>query len=164
MDGTRAKMLAWVLLAGACLPVQAHAQGVLPEGIWVLDQAQSVELAPGAQTLWVIKDDGQTLIWVNVARSPSGEVRVTSYSGEYGGAPAPVQGGPMMSSIASPGPGRIHNWGTVEGLGDYSEDCALTEGGKRFICHGKVMTSDGEKTWTDNFQWAGPSPDQPQTP
>ena len=161
MSCARGNLLALGLLASTCAPVHARAQGVLPEGIWVLDQEHSVELMPGAQTLWVIKDDGDELIWVNVARSPSGDVRVTSYSGRYGGDPSPVQGSPMMSSIVSPGPGRIDNFGTIEGMGRYSENCELTDGGKRFICHGKVTTSDGEKQWVDNFEWVARSPDRP---
>ena len=160
MNPMRAKWLALAPLAMGCAPVHAGATGVLPEGIWVLDEERSVELMPGAQTLWIIKDDGEELVWVNVARSPSGDLRVTSYSGRYGGDPSPVQGSPMMSSIVSPGPGRIDNFGTIEGMGTYSENCELADGGKRFICHGKVTTSDGEKQWIDNFEWVAPSPDR----
>jgi hypothetical protein len=132
--------------------------GNIPEGMWHLNRARSVQLEPADQTLWVIKDDGKHLIWVLVSTDQQGEVRINSWSGAYGGEPAPVMGSPMRSQIVSRAPGTLHNSGEIAGLGSYSEDCEVMQRGRRFVCHGEVTTASGVRRWTDDFDWIAPSP------
>jgi len=126
--------------------------------MWVLNRSRSAQLEPADQTLWIIKDDGTQLIWVLVSTNERGEVRINSWSGVYGGAPVPVTGSEMRSQIVSHSPGTLHNFGEIAGLGLYSEDCAVMEHGRRFVCHGEVTTPEGVRRWTDDFDWVGPSP------
>jgi hypothetical protein len=143
-------------LAVAAEPsAQAH-RGVIPEGMWVLNQTRSQTLAPGKQTLWIVKDNGEHVVWVSVNTDPQGMVRVISWDGAYGGPPSPVVGTPMVTQLAAPAPGKLHNFGQITGMGPYSEDCDV--GPKLFVCKGQVMTPEGVRRWTDDFDWVGPSP------
>ncbi|WP_174293045.1 hypothetical protein [Sphingomonas bacterium] len=132
--------------------------GVMPEGLWVRNRAKSVEIDPGDDTLWVVKDDGKTSVWVSVATDDKGKISVMSYEGAYGGPPSPVKGTPMTTQIVSRAPGTLHNWGRIDGLGPYVEDCAVDAGQKHFTCDGQVTTTAGVRRWHDDFVWAGPSP------
>ena len=136
----------------------AQAAGNIPQGLWVLNTARSRELAPGDQTLWVIKDDGESMVWVGVATDPQHRVRVNSWDGTYGGPPAPVVGSDMVSQITSSAPGTMHNAGEIKGLGKYHEDCVVSQAGKRMICHGEVASAKGVLTWKDDFDWMADSP------
>lgn len=133
-------------------------RGILREGIWKLDEAKSVQLAPGAQTLWVIKDNSKVLIWVNILTNPEGMVRTASFEGHYGGEPSPVLGTPMTAQLDPAKPGYVATSGSIEGLGPFREECEISMGNRHFVCHGKVTTAEGEKTWLDVFNWTSPSP------
>lgn len=135
----------------------AGAPGAIPEGFWILNEAKSHDLQPGAQALWIVKDDGQALVWVSVRRDAN-DPSVTSYSGRYGGEAAPVIGAPMRARISSPGPGRIHNEGEITGLGPYHEDCAVLDAGKAMVCDGEANGPGGVQRWHDHFDYAGPAP------
>ena len=132
--------------------------GNVPEGLWVLNQARSIELMPGRQTLWIVKDDGRNMVWVSVATDDEGRVRVSSFDSAYGGPPAPVAGSPMTSQAVSYAPGTLHNFGQIAGLGAYVEDCAVDPSQKHFTCDGQVTTATGIRRWHDDFDWAGPTP------
>ncbi|MFC3052857.1 hypothetical protein [Kordiimonas pumila] len=148
-------------LASGCHADQAGPadyKGNMPEGIWVLNQERSKKFMPGTHTLWVIKDDGQRLVWVSVEADPEGHVRVTSWDGEYGGEPVEVKGSGMMTVVSSPEKGRVLNHGDIPGLGSYSEDCTVMNEGKRMLCTFTLTTSEGVNTYIDDFDWfsAGP--------
>ena len=148
-----------VLPANAATPGRLTAHGgVMPEGLWVLNQARSIELVPGKQTLWIVKDDGKNTVWVSVSTDDQGRARVSSFDAAYGGPPAPVTGSPMLSQVVSRAPGTLHNFGRIAGLGPYAEDCAVDPAQKHFTCDGEVTTSAGVRRWHDDFDWVGPSP------
>lgn len=145
--------------ASAAAPGRLTARGGnMPEGLWVLNQARSIELTPGKQTLWIVKDDGKNTVWVSVMTDDQGRVRISSFDGAYGGPPAPVTGSPMTSQAVSRAPGTLHNFGRIAGLGPYMEDCAVDPSQKHFTCDGQVTTKTGIRRWHDDFDWAGPSP------
>jgi hypothetical protein len=132
--------------------------GVVPTGLWVLNQQRSVELQPGKQVLWIVKDNGKHLVWVLVVTDPNGMAKVMSFDGAYDGPASTVVGTGMETSLHSPSPGRLHNEGQLPGVGPYSEDCEVQSGGRRFVCNGSVQAPDGVKRWHDDFDWVGPSP------
>ncbi len=163
---SRPGRLAAFVIAGLALsstaPAAARSKGVVPEGVWVLNEAKSVQLMPGRQTLWIVRDDGTKLVWVAVREDPAGEVQVNSWSGTYGGPRAPVTGTPMMSRVRSAAAGHFANEGEIAGIGPYSEECAVDPGGRRLVCHGRVTGANGVRRWTDDFDWVSPSPISPK--
>ena len=159
----RHAMTALVLLsAGGAAPFVAPATAapapLLREGIWVLNQARSQKLNPGSQTLWIVKDDGDHVVWVSVERDLHNMVRISSWDGRYDGQPVEVIGTGMIAHLKSDGPGRLHNWGEIPKLGKYSEDCVVSGDGGRMRCEGKVDLGGEVKTYIDDFDWRGPSP------
>lgn len=159
----RAALMAAIALAasGAALfaaPAAAPRAPVLREGLWVLNQARSHKLNPGSQTLWIVKDDGDRVVWVSVERDLHDVVKISSWDGRYDGQPVEVTGTGMIAHLASDGPGRLHNWGEIPKLGKYSEDCVVSGGGERMRCEGKVEMGGETKTYIDDFDWRAPAP------
>ena len=153
--------IALLAAGGATLlaaPAKAPRASVLREGLWVLNQARSQKLNPGSQTLWIVKDDGDHVVWVSVERDPHNMVKISSWDGRYDGQPVEVIGTGMIAHLQSDGPGRLRNWGEIPKLGKYSEDCVISGGGKRLRCEGKVDLGNGVKTWVDDFDWRSPGP------
>jgi hypothetical protein len=112
-----------------------------------------------SQILWIIKDDGKQLIWVVVSTTPTGEVRLNAWDGAYDAEPTPVVGTPMLAQITSPEPGVIRSRGVIEGIGSFSEEARVMDGGKRFLAQGRVTTADGSVlNWTEDYDWIAPSP------
>lgn len=133
--------------------------GNVPEGLWVLNLARSKPISPPAsQVLWMLKDNGKHMVWVAAVTDARGMVQVDSWDGAYDGAAAPVTGTAMTSQLTSRSPGTVHNFGAVAGAGAYAEDCAVSGAGKRFVCHGKLTTPQGERDWLEDYDWAGPGP------
>lgn len=135
------------------------ARGMIPEGMWVLNQQRSVKLTPGRQTLWIVKDDGDHIIWVSVERTPDNMVRVSSWDGRYDGQPVPVSGTAMVTHLVATGPSSFKNWGEIANLGPYDETCQLSADKRQLRCLGRVTTTGGVKTWVDDFDWASRSID-----
>jgi hypothetical protein len=135
--------------------------GNIPEGIWVLNQAQSRKLVPTSHTLWIVKDDGKRLAWVSIETTEDEPVKITSWDGEYDGDPVMVNGSGFVSRLTSDGPGTIHNFGDIEDMGPYFEKCAVDPSGIRMVCHGQVTTPDGILNWDEVFEWTGPGPHLP---
>lgn len=129
--------------------------GIVPEGFWVLNQARSHKMNPGEQTLWIVKDDGDHVVWVSVERDAHNMVRISSWDGRYDDQPTEVKGTGMMTHLSSRAPGTLHNWGDIPGLGRYTEDCTILDGGKRMRCEGAVAAADGTKHYVDDFDWRG---------
>lgn len=129
--------------------------GVIPEGMWVLDRERSNPFMAETHTLWFVKDDGKNLIWVSIETDRDGQTHVTSWSGEYGGPPVPVQGNDFIGTLTSPAPGVMRNTGELKGSGTYVETCTLIENNTRLRCEGS--TDDGKTTWVEEFVWAGPN-------
>lgn len=153
--------LAVIALGGPCLAsarTTPSLPGIVPQGFWMLNPSRSHSLNPGRQKLWVIKDDGQELVWVAVTTDNRHHVQIASYHGAYGGPPAPVVGTPMTTRLVARGASSLHNSGTITGMGDYSEDCTVFPNRKRFRCEGNVATRDGDKRYVDDFDWYGASP------
>lgn len=149
-------------LAAVAAPALAQGtpapHGIVPQGIWVLNPGRSHSLNPGRQTLWVVKDDGRHLVWVSVIIDDQHRVQIVSYDGAYGGSPAPVVGSPMTTQIVATGPASLHNFGTIVGVGDYSEDCRVSQDRTRFRCEGQVQTTSGARPYMDDFDWFANSP------
>ena len=133
-------------------------QGVIPAGIWVMDEARSRKLVPAALTLWVISDDGEMLQWVSVETDKAGKTTVNAFAGAYGGPPATVQGNGFVVSLTSPGARQVRVAGEVPGMGPFEEVSEISADGRRMIVNGKVQVGDGETTWYEEFDWTGPSP------
>ena len=133
--------------------------GNVPLGIWRQNAERSTPLEPGERILWFIKDDGKHLIWVVVWTTPTGEVRLNAWDGAYDAEPRPVMGAPMLAQITSPEPGVIRSRGSIEGMGPFSEEARVMDGGKRFVAHGQVTMADGRVlSWTEDYDWIAPSP------
>lgn len=164
--GLRARSIRAAAVAGAVVlasPGQAAApavEGNIPEGLWILNQARSQQLAPGDLTLWIVKDDGKHMVWVSVLADAERRVKISVWDGAYDADAVPVVGTPMLARVTSKAPGTIHNFGEITGMGPYSEDCTVMPDRKRFLCDGQVTTPQGVRRWHDDFEWAGPSPIQ----
>jgi hypothetical protein len=132
-------------------------RGTIPEGIWALNEARSQPLLPGRQTLWILKDDGQAFAWVIVVVNDEG-ISILSHNGTYDGPPANVVGGAMTVQTVSTGPNSLKNYGTIEGVGEYFENCVVGPDGKSLRCEG-MLYADGEaKPFVDDFDWFSESP------
>lgn len=146
------------LLAASSAAAAPASAPVLREGLWVLNQARSHKLNPGSQTLWIVKDDGDHVVWVSVERDLDGKVRISSWDGRYDGQPVEVTGTGMIAHLKSDGPNRLHNWGEIPKLGKYSEECVVSEAGKRMRCEGRVDLGGTITTYVDDFDWHSPGP------
>jgi hypothetical protein len=133
-------------------------RGVVPEGIWVLDEERSRMLVPASVTLWIIRDDGERLIWVGVETNVSGEVAVKTFNGLYGGPPAVVSGSGFIVSLSSPAPRTIRVEGEIPDMGPFSETSITSENGRQLRVNGEVRAADGVKSWYEEFNWVGPTP------
>jgi hypothetical protein len=132
--------------------------GIIPEGLWILDEARSRMLVPASVTLWVIRDDGERLIWVVVETSASGEVAVKTFDGTYGGPPAVVQGSGFIVSLSSPAPRTARVQGEIPNMGPFSETDVVSSDGRQMRVDGEVHTLEGMKHWYEEFNWQGPMP------
>jgi hypothetical protein len=133
-------------------------QGVVPEGIWVLDQQRSRKLEPCSHTLWVIKDDGVELRWVSVETGEDGIDKITSWAGEYDGGPSTVSGSGFVVRLRKLGPNKMQTYGEIPEMGPFSETCEVDPSGTSMVCNGKVETSDGTLTWLEVFDLHSASP------
>jgi hypothetical protein len=133
-------------------------RGVIPEGIWILDEARSRMLVPASVTLWIIRDDGERLIWVVVETSASGAVAVKTFDGAYDGPPAVVHGSGFIVSLSSPAPRTARVQGEIPNLGPFSETDIVSEDGRQMRVHGEVHTAGAVKSWYEEFNWHGPMP------
>ena len=136
-------------------------KGVVPEGIWVLDQKRSRKLTPSSHTLWVTKDDGEELRWVSIETGEDGVDNVTSWTGQYGGGPSTVAGSGFVASLRALGPNTMETYGEVPGMGPFTERCEVDPSGKSMTCHGEVQTGDGTLKWHEKFDLYSASPHQP---
>jgi hypothetical protein len=132
--------------------------GIIPEGIWVLDEERSRMLFPASVTLWIIRDDGERLVWVVVETNASGEVSVKTFNGLYGGPPAVVHGSGFIVSLSSPAARTVRVEGEIPNMGPFSETDVVSEDGRQMRVNGEVHTADGVKSWYEEFNWAGHAP------
>lgn len=131
--------------------------GVVPEGIWVLDEARSRKLTPGGVTLWIVRDDGKRLVWVAVETSPAGEISIKTFEGAYGGEPAVVQGSGFVVSLTSPDLRTVRVDGEIPEMGPFHEIDVVSEDGRQMYVNGEVQTADGVQSWYEEFNWRGPA-------
>jgi hypothetical protein len=134
--------------------------GIIPEGIWVLDEARSRKLTPGTVTLWIIRDDGEQLVWVGVETNEAGEISIKTFDGRYGGEPTIVRGSEFVVSLSSPAPRTARVEGEIPNMGPFSETDVISEDGSQMRVNGEVHTADGVKSWYEEFNWHGPLPGQ----
>jgi hypothetical protein len=132
--------------------------GNVPEGVWVLNQAKSKKLVPTSHTLWILKDDGERLIWVSIETTENDVAKVTSWDGAYDGDPAVVSGSGFIARLKSEAPGSITTYGEIPDMGPFFEKCVVDPSGKHMICNGQVTTPDGILAWVEDFDWHGPGP------
>lgn len=130
-------------------------RGIIPEGIWVLDEARSRKLTPGSVTLWIVRDDGDRLIWVAAEKNGAGEISIKTFDGAYGGEPAIVHGSGFVVSLSSPSPRTARVDGEIPDMGPFSETDEVSEDGRQMRVNGEVQTADGVKTWYEQFNWLG---------
>ena len=131
--------------------------GIIPEGIWVLDAARSRILVPAANIiLWIVRDDGEQLVWVVVETSKAGEISIKSFDGRYGGEPAVVHGSGFVASLSSPAPRTVRVDGEIPNMGPFSETDVVSEDGRQMCVDGEVQTEEGVKSWHEEFNWRGP--------
>jgi len=136
----------------------ARGQGIIPEGIWVMNPARSQRLVAGAHTLWIVKDDGVELIFASVETDSAGAIKLTSWQGRYDGPPAEVVGSGMMAQLTTPAPGEMLITGDIPGMGRFSEHCVLASDRKRLRCTGRIETGDGPVGYVDDFDWFSATP------
>lgn len=129
--------------------------GIVPEGIWILDEARSRKLTPGAVTLWIVRDDGERLVWVAVETSPAGEISIKTFDGAYDGPPAAVQGSGFVVSLTSPGLRTVRVDGEIPDMGPFHELDVISEDGRQMRVNGEVQTATGTMTWYEEFNWCG---------
>lgn len=115
-------------------------------------------LVPASVTLWIVRDDGQRLIWVGVETSASGEVAVKTFNGAYGGPPAVVSGSGFIVSLSSPAPRTLRVEGEIPDMGPFVETSITSEDGCQLRVNGEVRAADGVKSWYEEFNWVGPAP------
>ena len=139
----------------------SSANGIIPAGIWVMDEKRSTKLVPAALTLWVVRDDGEQLVWVSVETEKDGTVKVNCFNGFYGGAPVAVLGNGFVVSLESPAPRQVRVSGTVPGMGAFEEVSEISPDGRTMIVNGKVLASENAPVWHEEFDWHGPSPHAP---
>ncbi|MFL6727176.1 MAG: hypothetical protein ACJ8FS_11780 [Sphingomicrobium sp.] len=132
--------------------------GIIPEGIWVLDEARSRMLEPASVTLWVIRDDGERLVWVVVETKDAGEISIKSFDGRYGGEPTAVSGSGFVVSLSSPAPRTVRVEGEIPNMGPFSEIDIVSEDGRQMRVNGEVRVGDEVKSWYEEFNWRGPMP------
>ncbi len=132
--------------------------GIIPAGLWVMDEARSTKLVPAALTLWVVRDDGEQLVWVSVETNRDGGVSVNAFDGRYGGPPVTVQGNGFIVLLEALGERQIRVSGTVPGMGLFEEVSMISADGCKMIVHGKILTGENAPTWYEEFDWRGPSP------
>lgn len=131
-------------------------RGIIPEGIWVLDEARSRKLTPGSVTLWIIRDDGARLVWVAVDTDEAGEISIKTFDGAYGGKPAIVHGSGFVVSLSSPAPRTVRVDGEIPDMGPFSETDVVSEDGRQMRVDGEVQTANGVMSWYEEFNWRGP--------
>jgi len=131
--------------------------GIIPEGIWILDDGRSQMLKPASVTLWIIRDDGERLVWVVVETDPAGEISIKSFDGRYGGEPAVVHGSGFVVSLSSPAPRTVRVDGEIPDMGPFHEIDSISEDGRQMCVNGEVQTADGVKSWYEEFNWLGPA-------
>lgn len=136
-------------------------KGIVPEGVWVLDQERSKKLVPCSHTLWVIKDDGEELTWVSVETGEDDVHKITSWTGYYDGEPSTVSGSGFVANLRALGPDEMETYGDIPEMGPFSEICKVDPSGKKMVCNGRVETKDGVITWHEVFDLRGPSPHLP---
>lgn len=139
-------------------PETSAKTGIIPAGLWVMDEARSTKLVPAALTLWVIRDDGEQLVWVSVETEKDGTITVNAFDGRYGGPPATVQGNCFVVSLDSPGPRQVRVSGTVPGMGAFEEVSEISADGRTMIVNGKVLGGEDAPAWHEEFDWHGPGP------
>lgn len=137
------------------------ARRLIPEGIWVMNQARSQRLIPGTHTLWIVKNDGDEMIFASVETELSGTVKLTSWQGRYGGPPVEVIGSGMLAQVTAPEIGEMLITGDIPGMGAFSEHCVLLDDGQRLRCTGRIETPDGLLEYVDDFDWHSASPGMP---
>lgn len=126
--------------------------GTIPEGIWALNDERSQPLLPGRQTLWIIKDDGRSFVWVIVVINDQG-VQVLTNNGTYDGPPSDVTGAGMSVQTVATGPNSLKNYGKIKGVGDFFENCVVSPDGKRLVCKGEVNADGTIMPFVDDFDW-----------
>ena len=132
--------------------------GIIPEGIWVLDEARSRKLVPASVTLWIIRDDGERLIWVVVETDGAGEISIKSFDGRYGGEPTIVHGSDFVVSLSSPAPRTVRVVGEIPGMGSFHETDVISPDGRQMRVEGEVPAGDEVRSWYEEFNWHGPIP------
>lgn len=134
------------------------AAGIIPEGIWILDEARSRMLVPASVTLWIIRDDGERLVWVVVETNAKGDIAIKSFDGVYGGDPTVVSGSGFVVSLSSPAPRTVRVAGEIPGMGPFHETDVVSRDGLQMCVNGEVHANDGVKSWYEEFNWVGPMP------
>ena len=136
---------------------QDGARGIIPEGMWVMDEARSRKLVAAALTLWVVRDDGERLIWVSVETEHTGKVSVNAFDGRYGGEPVTVQGNGFVVSLTTPTPRTVRVTGDIPGMGPFEETSVISADERLMEVDGQVNANGEVKRWYELFEWQGPS-------
>ena len=133
-------------------------RGIIPEGVWILDEARSRMLVPASVILWIIRDDGERLVWVVVETNADGRISVKSFDGLYGGEPSVVTGSGFVVSLSSPAPRTVRVDGEIPGMGPFHETDVISADGLQMRVNGEVRAGDEMKSWYEEFNWQGPMP------
>lgn len=109
--------------------------------------------------LWIIKDDGKRLVWVSVLTSAQNQLVIQTWDGRYDREAAVVtNSGGVTARVSSTAPGTVHTVGEMPGLGQFVEDAAVMDDGKRLVCKGHAEGTGGRLEWVEDFDWVFPNP------
>ena len=143
-----AAMLSTIPSSAATPPGIGH----VPEGLWSLNRERSdAMLGKDAQTLWIIKDDGDALVFVIVQYGSDGSAGVMSWSGRYDGVARPVSGNGFLMSATSQRAGQFRIAGKTPDGGSFEESCALSAGGMRLVCDGQARKGTSVRSYVDDY-------------
>jgi len=116
-----------------------------PVGVWLLNQTESKTLTKKVQALHVLRDDGNTLAFTIVESVPGRPPRTISWSGDYGGAPRPVDGANETLRVDHRD-GVITLTGSEIGGGRFAERCWIAPDKMRLGCDGLHWDANGRQT------------------
>lgn len=131
------------------------AGGIIPEGVWILDEVRSQKLEPASVVLWVVRDNGEKLTWVAVETDCAGEIAINTFEGVYGGPPAIVRGCEFVVSLTSPETRIVCVEGEIPNMGPFRETSVISTNGRQMRVNGEVRTRGEVKRWYEEFNWQG---------
>jgi hypothetical protein len=150
--------IGFTALAFAAAPAAAS-DGIFPEGLFTLNLERSDAMfGKSNQVLWIIKDDGKTLVFALVEESVKGDTRILTWSGVYGGEAAPILGDNFTLKASSTGKGHLQWQGVAPDGGTFTENCVYAPANRSVRCDGELRSGENVRKYVDHYDWASAAP------